>query len=257
MADQKKTTNGNVQVILVPVVGIADYESPTAAEINAGLDVTAAVAWEGTSFPSATDSDDTDDRSLRDKGNATTRGAAQFEAVLNFYYPKSNLDTTSDYGKAYQMLRTKGVPMYAVTRVLQGTEGVHTDVEAGQWVSVYRFLSDAWENDLADDDSYKYAVTMLAQGEVAVYTQVKNATPVTLTNASGSGSLTVGDHAVIRATLGGKRATQVVEWTTSNAAVATVSPNGVVTAISAGTANISATHPAATGATTPIAITVT
>lgn len=254
MVDARATSNGNTQVWLVPVSGIADYRSPTAAEINAGFDVTAAIAWDGTTFPAATDSDDTDDRSLRDKGNATTRGAAQFEATLNFFYPNDLNENVTDYGRAFTLLRVPRVPLYVVTRVLQAPEGEYTPAAAGQWISVYRFLTDGWTNDLAEDDSYKYAVSFLTQGDVAVYTQVKNATAVTLlplTHALG-----VGDHGVTRATLGGKRATQVVNWQSSNLAVATVSPNGVVTGVSAGTANITATHPAATGATTASVVTV-
>lgn len=254
--DQKVTSNGNVQVWLVPVAGIADYREPTAAEINAGLNVTSAIAWEGTTIPAATESDDVDDRSLLDKGNATTRGAAQFEGTLNFFYPDDLNENTTDYGKAFTYLRVPRVPTYAVVRVLQAPEGIATPAAAGEWVSVFRFLTDGWTDDISDDDSYKYAIGLLAQGEVAVYTQVKNATPVTVVNASGSGALDVGDYAVLRATLGGKRATQVVEWASSNPAVASVSPNGVVTALSVGTANITASHRAASGPSTAVAITV-
>lgn len=250
MADLKVTSNGNTTVWLVPVASIADYRSPTAAELNTnGIDVTAAIAWDGTTFPTASESDDIDDRSLRDKGNATTRGAAQFEATLNFFYPKVLSDTTSDFGKAFQFLKTPGVPVYVVTRVLQTTTGVHTDAAAGQWISVFRFVTDAWTDDIAEDDSYKYAISFLTQGDVAVYTQVKNASAVTTTPASTL-AVAVGAVSPIRATLGGKRATQVVDWSSSAPGVATVSQNGVVKGISAGTATITASHPAATAAAT-------
>lgn len=253
--DEKFTSNGNTTVWLIPATGIADYRSPTSAEINAGLDVTPAIAWEGTTFPTASDSEDMDDRSLRDKGNATTRGAASYEAVLNLFYPKDLKDTTSDYGKAYQMLRVPRVPVYVVTRVGQSPEGKHKDAAAGEWVSVYRFISDGWTDDFEGDDSNKYAIGMLTQGEVAVYTQVKNASPVTVTPATAT--VSVGGSAVLRATLGGKRATQVVEWVSSNPSVAEVSSNGIVTGIKAGSANITASHPAASAPSTAVAITVT
>ena len=252
--DEKFTSNGNTTVWLVPATGIAEYRSPTSAEINAGLDVTPAIAWEGTTFPTASDSEDMDDRSLRDKGNATTRGAASYEAVLNLFYPKDLQDTTSDYGKAYQMLRVPRVPVYVITRVGQSTEGEHKDAAAGEWISVYRFISDGWTDDFEGDDSNKYAIGMLTQGEVAIYTQVKNASPVTVTPATAT--VSVGDSAVLRATLGGKRATQVVEWVSSDPSVATVSPNGVVTGVKAGSATVTASHPAASAASTAAAITV-
>ena len=255
--DQKTTSNGNVQVWLVPAIGIADYRSPTAAEINAGLNVTSAIAWDGTTIPAASESDDTDDRSLLDKGNATTRGAAQFEGTLNFFYPDDLNENVTDYGKAFTFLHQPRVAVYAVVRVLQAPEGIATPAAAGEWVSVFRFLTDGWTDDIADDDAYKYAIGLLAQGEVSVYTQVKNATPVTVTNASGTASIAVDDHIVLRATLGGKRATQIVEWTSSNPAVAGVSSNGVVTGVGPGTANITASHRAASAPSTAIAVTVT
>lgn len=253
MADEKVTSNGNITVWVVPEAEIANYQSPTAAEINGGIDVTDAVAWEGTTFPANTESNDVDDRSLRDRGNATSRGFAQFEATLSLFRPVEG-DTTSEAAIAWDFLKTPRLPVYVVTRVLQAPEGVATAAAAGQWISVFRMISDTVNDDTEGEDSVKYIVNFLPQGELSVYTQVKNATAVTITVADNT--LSVGDHTVARATLGGKRATQVVTWTTSDADVATVSPNGVVTAVSVGTASISASHPAATGATTAVTVTV-
>ena len=255
--DAMFTSNGNARVYILPVSGIADYRSPTAAELAAALDVSDAIAWDGTTFPSATDSEDIEDRSLLSKGNATSRGAASFEATLNFFYPKQNIDTVSDFGKAYNMLRVPRVPVYVVTMVAQAPEGdANVKPVAGDWVSVYRFISDGWTDDIEGDDSFKYAISFLTQGELAVYTQVKNATPVVVTNASGSTSLAVGGHAVLRATLGGKRATQAVNWVSSDLSKATVSQNGVVTAVGAGSVDITASHPAASAASTKISFTI-
>lgn len=253
--DEMVTSNGNVSVWLVPANGIADYRSPTPEEINAGLNVTPSIAWESTTFPTASESEDVDDRSLLDRGNATGRGAAQFEAALNFFYPNDLLDNTSDYGKTYNLLRVPRVPLYVVTRVLQGTTGVMTPAKAGDWISVYRFITDGWSDDIEGDDSYKYAIGFLTQGEVAIYTQVKNEDPIVVVNESGETSLTVGDTAVLTAKMGGKDATHTVDWRSSDLAVASVSQNGIVKAISTGSASITATHPAATDGT-PISITV-
>lgn len=255
--DTRISANGNVQIWLLPANGIANPDSPTAAEINAGLHVTDAIAWDSTTFPTATESEDQDDRSLFDKGNATSRGASQYEAELNFFYPADLSDTVTDYGKAFQFLKTPGVGVYLVVRVLQGTSGVYTPAAAGEWISVYKFITDSWTDDIEGDDSNKYAIGFLTQGVSKVYTQVKNATPVTVTNASGTASIDVGEHIVLRAVLGGKRATQVVTWSSSNPSVATVSPNGVVTGQAVGTADITASHPAASAASTPVAVTVT
>lgn len=254
MADEKVTSNGNVHVWILLEADLANYLSPTATEINTdGLNVTDAVAWDGTTWPGNTESNDVDDRSLLDRGNAVSRGFGQFEGTLSFFRPKPG-DTTSIYAQAWALLKTPRVPVYVVTRVLQGTEGVETPVAAGDWVNVYKFITDTVNDDTEGEDSYKFIVTFLPQGELAVQTQVKNATAVTL--APLTLALAVGAHGVVRATLGGHRASQVVTWASSNQAVATVSQSGVVTAVSAGTANITATHDAATGATTACVVTV-
>lgn len=255
MVDQKVTPNDRVTVTLVPVIGIADYEAPTAAELNAASAINAspAIAWDGSTLPAATESDDVDDRSITDKGNATSRGTSQYEGTLNFFYPRDKTDMTNPASVVFDFLRKPGVPVYAITRVLQATpDEPYTE---GEWISVFRFLTDGWEDDIEGDDSYKYSVSMLTQGEVIAYTQVKNSSPITVTN-TGSGSLSVGDVEALRAEMGGHRATQVVKWESSDPEVATVTPNGVVKALSAGTAEITATHPAADDST-PITITVT
>lgn len=255
MADEKFPANGNVTVWAVPVAGVVNYLSPTATEINAGVNITNAIAWENTTFPTASESNDIDDRSLLDAGNATSRGFAQWEVALTMFRPKNPLDTTSDYGKAWQLFKTPRVEYYIITRVAQMTTGTLQNAAAGEWVSVYRIMTDAVADDTEGEDSYKFSFNGLAQGEVAVYTMVKSATPVVVTALAGSTGA-VGDHLPFRAALDGDYATQNVEWSSDDPAVATVSPNGVVTGIDAGTADISATHPAATGATTPVSVTI-
>lgn len=255
--DTKAYANGYVDVWAIPVTSVADYRSPTATEINtSGVRLTPALAWDGLTFPANDESGDIDDRSLEDRGNATSRGFASFGAELSFFRPRPE-DTTSEAAAAWDLFKTTRVPVYLVTRVLQRAPApATTAATAGDWISVYKMLAVTVVDDTEGEDSVKFIVGFLPQGDLSVYTQVKNSTPVTVTNASGSTTLDVGDHAVLRATLGGKRATQVVNWVSSNAAVASVSPNGVVTGVSAGTASITASHPAASAASTAISFTV-
>lgn len=258
MPDLKVTSNGNVEIWAVPVSGVANILAPTAAEINAGIVLSNAVAWEGSDFPTNDESNDVDDRSILDKGNATSRGFAQFGATLAFFRPVQG-DTTSEYALAWTFFKTPRVPCLLVIRVLQGTEGVHVNAAAGQWITVYQFITDTVNDDTEGEDSYKYVVNFLPQGNLAVNTQVKNATPPTnlpttlaLTVAAG-----VNHSKTLRATLGGKRATQVVTWTSANPAIATVSANGVVTGVAAGSTTVTSNHPSASAASTTVAITVT
>ena len=256
MADSKITSNGNLDIWFVPSTGIADYRSPTAAEINAGIRLTPAIAWEGTTYPTSDESSDVDDRSLEDVGNTLSRGFAQFSAELSLFRPTPG-DTTSPAALAWAALKAPRVPCFLVTRVLQRTVAPGTTpATAGDWISVYRFISDTVNDDTEGEDSVKFIVGMLPQGEVRVYTQVKNATPVTVTNATGSTTLAIGAKAVLRATLGTRRATQTVTWASSNPSVASVSQNGIVTGRAAGTAGITASHTAASADSTAVTFTV-
>jgi hypothetical protein len=258
MADTKITSNGNVQIWAVPVTGIANINAPTAAEINAGVILDNAVAWEGSDFPANDASNDVDDRSIMDQGNATSRGFAQFGATLAFFRPAPG-DVTSEYGLAWTFFKTPRVPTILVVRVLQGTQGTHTSAAAGQWVNLYQFITDTVNDDTEGEDSYKYIVSFKPQGLLAINTQVKNAsapavTPSTLSVTAATGA----NHSkALRATLGGSRATNVVVWASSDTTKATVSKNGVVTGVAAGSATITATHPAATGTSTAVTVTIT
>ena len=46
MVDKRITSNGNTTVWMLLGNAVADYRSPTAAEINAGIDITPAIAWQ-------------------------------------------------------------------------------------------------------------------------------------------------------------------------------------------------------------------
>lgn len=256
MADTRVFSNGYINIAFIPVNGIANPKAPTAAELNAGLNVSHATAWDGTTFPTMSESSDVEDRSILDAGNATTRGFANYEGTLQFFYPRDLNDIVSDYGKVFQMLKLPQGTYWVVTRVLQNVKGEATPFAAGQYISVFKFIADTFINNVDGEDSYKYTVELLPQGTVYANTLVKVASPPTVVNASGGTALTVGKTAVLRATLSGHRATQLVEWKSSAPDVAFVSPNGVVTAIKAGTAQITASHPAASAASTPLAITV-
>lgn len=251
MADEKVVSNGNVTVWWVPAAGIADYRSPTPAEINAGIDLTDAIAWENFEL-GATESNDIDDRSLRDLGNAVTRGFAQFGATLSFFRSKNPNDPTSDYTIAFETFRNPRVSGYLITRVLQVAPSTKVPAAAGQWISVYKVIGDYLANDTEGEDSYKFTVGFLPQGQIKVNTQVKNTTAVTV--APTTLSIAVGAYGLATATLGGKSITQGATWTSASPSVASVSPNGVIKGLSVGSAVISASHPAATG---PTVVTVT
>lgn len=243
MADQKSFAAGRVSVWWVPSGGIANINAPTAAEINAGVPLSDAIAWENYEL-AASESDSVDDRSLMDRGNATSRGAAQFGGTLSFFRPSDPTDMTHVYSKAFAAFRTPRAYGYLVTRVLQNTEGVQDPAAAGQDVSVFYFVADTFIDDTEGDDSVKFTVNFQPQGQLAVYTKVAGgtiaATPTTL-------ALDVDEVGKVTARVNGRDVSAGARWTTSDPEVAAVNNHGVVRGVSAGTATVTATFPGATG----------
>lgn len=232
--DEKVFAQGRVNVVWVPAGGIADINAPTAAEINAGVALSEAIAWENYEL-AASESDDVDDRSILDLGNATSRGSAQFGGTLSFFRSKDPNDTTSAYVKAFEAFRVPRAYGYLVVRVLGNEPGKHSPFVAGDDISVYYFVADTFIDDTEGDDSVKFTVNFQPQGQLAVYTKVAGGTldilPATLSLAPAArGKLTARQNAY-DVSVG-------TVWTSSDTTVAKVSPRGVVTAVGAGTATI-------------------
>lgn len=246
MADEKIAANGNAQYWVIPQASLTTPAAPIPSEVIAsGLNLSEALAWDGTTFPTAEESNDVDDRSIMDRGNASSRGFAQMTASLNFFRPDDVLDTVSGYGKAFQFFKKPRVPVYLIARILQGDTGVPSDLEEGQWVSVLKMMAVTFVDDTEGEDSYKYTVDFLPQGAIWAKTQTQGTEAVGLNKTDLT--LASGDVEPVRATLNGLPATQTVKWASDDVTVAQVSANGVVTGVGAGEATISASHPAATG----------
>lgn len=238
MADTKVFSNGNIDVWVVPKVAIADIEAIDASVINeSGINISSAISWSDTTLPHATESDDVDDRSIKDAGNATSRGANNYEANLTLFYPKDITDPNSIYKVAWDLFHQTRVQYILVTRVLQGVKGELADAEPGQWYSAFDLMNSTYRNNTEGDDSVKYTVNFMPQGAVRVNGLFAGAgagpvvTPASL-------SLSVGGFGVVKATAHGHRVTSIVDWGTENATVATVTPNGVVKGVGSGTTNI-------------------
>lgn len=253
MADEKVFAQGRVNVTWVPAGGIANINAPTAAELNAGVALSEAIAWENYEL-AASESDDVDDRSLLDLGNATTRGAAQFGGTLSFFRSLDPNDTTSPYVQAFEAFKVPRVYGYLVLRVLQNTPGEHSPFVAGDDVSIFYFVADTFADDTEGDDSVKFTVTFQPQGQLAVYTKVAGGTALTLTPATLA--LAVDAVGKITATVASDNVSAGTRWVSSDTTVAAVSQHGIVKAIGAGTATITGTYPAGGPADT-VAVTVT
>jgi len=248
MTDIKVPASGNIRVWWGTTSAFADYQNPTAAEINACLDISDAVSWNDFDFNRA-GSNQLEDPAITSDGKVFDRGFANWGGGISFYYPESFDDATSKYSQVYDTLDAPRTSGYVVMRI-DGEESAATAAN-GDFVHVLKVMTDGYAESVTGEEAFRYTVTMLPQGDYAVRTVVGGGTPVVSPATLASSA---GDVDELTATWGGRNYTNGVTWSTSDATKATVSKAGIVTSVAAGTATITATSP--DGGTATCAVTV-
>lgn len=249
----KITSNEYVKVawILDANMTTQQAKAPTVALLNAGVQLSPAIAWQDFAL-GATDSDDVEDRGITDPGNAVTRGFANFEATLSFFRDANPNDTASDYVTAFETFKTPRTYGYLVMRVAEKKWDEPWAV--GDRVSVFRFVADIVVDDTEGDDSVKFTVSFLPQGILYPYTIVAGSPASAILGVPTTDTSTVNGVEVLVPTLDGKDVRSVSTYVSSNSAIVAVSPNGVRTGKAAGSATVTVTSP---GALAPVVQTVT
>ena len=237
MADVKVPASGNIRVWFALTNAFADYKNPTAAEINASLDISDAVSWNDFDF-NLEASNQLEDPAITAVGKTFDRGFANWGGTISFYYPNSFDDASSKYSQVYDTLDAPRTSGYVVMRA-DGAES-STSAQNGDFVHVLKVMTDGYAESVTGEEAFRYTVTMLAQGDLAVRTCVGGGTPVVTPSTLAS---SVGDHDQLAVTWGGRVYTNGVTYTTSDASKATVSTGGVITSVAAGSATITATSP--------------
>lgn len=248
MTDIKVPASGNIRVWWGTTSAFADYANPTAAEINACLDISDAVSWNDFDF-NLEASNQLEDPAITSDGKIFDRGFANWGGSMSFYYPESFDDATSKYSLVYDALDAPRTAGYVVMRI-DGEES-STSAQNGDFVHVLKVMTDGYAEAVTGEEAFRYTVTFLPQGDYAVRTVVGGGTPVVSPSTLASSA---GDVDELTATWGGRNYTNGVTWTTSDATKATVSKAGVVTSVAAGSATITATSP--DGNTATCAVTV-
>ena len=252
--DKKVYADGNVTVWVVPYSAIDDLDNISPDEINTnGLDISDALAWADTTLPVVAASDDVDDRSIRDKGNATSRGASNYSASLTLFYPGDLDDTNSIFRKAWDVFRTTRVPLVLVIRVGQGETGEASPAEEGQIYNAFYMLNSTYRNSTEGDNSVKYSVGFMTQGSMRVngiFTD--GAGELEITNAPAS--VAAGESVPLRAESYGHRIGRALRWRSSDTSVASVSRSGVVTGVGTGSATITASYDGLEDATASVTV---
>ncbi len=249
MADVKVPSSGNIRVWWGLPNAFTNFAAPTAAQINACLDVSDSISWNDFDFGLQA-SNTIDDPAITAIGKVSDRGAAQFGGGVSFYYPGAFGDAGNEYSNTYDAMDQPRTLGYLVIRV-DGDNANSPLAANGDLVSVYKVMTDAYAEVITGEEAFRYTITFLPQGDLAVRTVVGGTIPVTPSTLA----VAVGDSAALTATVGGRNYTNGVKWTSSDATKATVSSAGIVTGVAAGSATITATYEA-TGNTDTTAVTV-
>ena len=240
MTDVKIASSGSIRVWWALENAFADYKNPTAAEINASVDLSDAISWNDYDF-NLEASNQLEDPAITALGKVVDRGYTNWGGGISFYYPKSFDDATSKYSVVYDLLdapRTKG---YLVVRI-DGAESSALAAE-GDFVHVLKVMTDGYAESVTGEEAFRYTVTMLPQANFAVRTVVAGASAAAVVVSPTTLSSAAGDHDELTVTLGGRTYTNGVTYTTSDSTKATVSSAGVVTSVATGSATITATAP--------------
>jgi hypothetical protein len=252
---QTLTANGFIRVDWFASNAFASFMSPTVAELNAGLNISPAVSWTSFAFKRAA-STTTSDPSLADSSEVKDRGIINFGGDMHFYFPGPQSTATDVYSQAFALFNQPRVFGFIVIR-MDGNKPYNQPYAANDIVSVYQVETDAQMNTITGEAAFTYGVTFLGQGAAAMDTIVKTATntlaitPATLSLVHGTGK------SRLAATINTRPYTNGVAWSSSAPAIATVSDAGVVTALTAGSATITATYPYDALATSTCVVTVT
>lgn len=250
--DYDKLQSGNrITWTWTPAGGITDVEDALISELNAGYNISSAVAFDGTDFSNQA-SETNNEPSFADEGNVQTRGASQYGGSVSMWYPKNFHDSTNPLSVAYDLLKTPRTPGFLSMRIDGDTKTTEA-YDAGQYVSTYQVLTDGETNELGGSEGQRRTVTALSRGNLAVYTVTRSGAAALVVPATATPAPS--EKGRFEATLNG-RYFGGVEWSTSDPDVIQVWPGGfyTVTGADTDTATITVRHK---GLSDTIAVTVT
>jgi hypothetical protein len=245
MTNTRVLSNQRVTVLIGPDTAIADYTQPKLAELLTLTNVSEAIRWNGFDFNIAASASDTD-VSLTDAAGSKARSYATFGGHIAFFTPKPT-DTTSILHTARQLVKVPRTRIAVAIRVVTlNTQGA----AIGDVWNVYRTITDTNTHERGKV-SYAYSIAFKPQDDVGVNRVITAASPGKVILTPGATlAATVGSVKFITATFEGVNVTKGATYVSDNPAVATINSHGILTAVTAGTANITATYPGSAVSTT-------
>lgn len=248
----KLKSSQNITVAVGPANAVANVNAPTAAELNAMQNIAHALSWQDFDFGIQA-SETVNEPSFADPDNYTDFGAATYGGGMSLYYPKKHNDPSNDLSLSYDLTEKPGTLLFIAIRV-DGEKPSTSAFVDGDYVHVFLAMTDSETNSIQGAEAIRRTVGLLQQSVFAVYTIVGSlATPPV--PASSTLALAAGAAKRIPVTVLGREFTNACDFSTSDVAVARVSTAGVVTAVGAGTADITVSN-SYTGVTATVAVTV-
>lgn len=248
MPATKINANKNTRLDLAPKASVADVLKPILSELNAALNVSEAVKWDGYDF-NIESSEQDEDRALTDAAGAATRGYENFGGGVSFFMPQPT-DTSSIYRQARNRVATPKTELVAYQR-----DGYPASAAwaPGQVFNAYHIITDANAHERGDKNRY-YTIDFKPKGYVGVNRIVPTAV-ATVVAVTGGAAVVAGASIQLKAVYEGNDITVGAEWKSSDETKAVVTKHGIVIGIAAGTANITATYPgSAAGPTKAITV---
>lgn len=162
-----KMMSPNTTIWWIPLAGLVDPAEPTVAEINLGINLSAAIVTGYTL--GATDSETDDSKTIVDEGNVTTYTFDNYEGSLSFF--RSDLvAVTPVFNTAYELFKVPRAEGYLVQRL--GKKAT-APIAVGDEVSVFRFIADSPTDDEGDGGApIQFTVPFLPQGNMHLNVEV-------------------------------------------------------------------------------------
>jgi len=235
---RKLPADQHITVWIGPENSIADFNAPTAAEINAMEMIAPALSWQDWDFgiqPSET----TNEPSFADPANFQDFGAANYGGGMSLFYPGKYNDPTNKLSTSYGLTRKPGT-MLAIAIRIDGEKRTSLAAADGDYIHTFLSLTGSETNSIQGADALRRTVGLLQQSVFAIYTIVGSgsATPT----VAATLALAAGESKRAVVTVLGREFTNACEFTSSDPAIALPGRGGVITGVAAGTATITVTN---------------
>lgn len=163
-----KMLNPNTTLWVLPQTGVANPDSPSVAEINAGINISCAIVRGYTLNPIASDTDKT--ASICDTGNVATRLFDNYDGSLTMFREGDATDQTGTYAVAFNLFKNPDNHVWVYRRL--GKRNTVAAI-AGDIVEGFLFSNDrSISLDGGSAGPIQFTAVLLPQGHYTGYVPV-------------------------------------------------------------------------------------